>query len=398
MTSATTSATSATRATRATRATSARHTNWVTPEKAAIKTAPALRPDFGRSIGFVAGGMGDQIYHLTQLRALAGASRNGTIDLACIHPGPLAALLANTPWVGTIIDAREFRRYLPVVRRHSSVTALRAEHYDSGFILHRSTSFKMVAKAAGIKVRAGLCDGWLDRFLLNHPLDLADGGERRQLWGHRPFIAAIDAYIMRLGLALDTATPTIMPSQEEMAVVAAMVRDLPRPLTIINMFALDEGRRWPLDAAVALMAQRAAETGGSFLLNAGPDAADYYHTALQKWQQLADRHPQMKKIKVINSVQNTPSMARDVALYHQADAYIGVDSFTANLAMNCNLPAVVLFAHERDVLRYRDAVQPLVAPDAGKIASINNDDINAAASQLGEKWGQKSSLGYPLPV
>ena len=52
---------------------------------------------FGKSLGFVAGGIGDQIYHLTQLRALASASLDGKIDLACIHPGPISTLLANSP-------------------------------------------------------------------------------------------------------------------------------------------------------------------------------------------------------------------------------------------------------------------------------------------------------------
>ena len=71
---------------------------------------------FGRSIGFVAGGIGDQIYHLTQLRALAGASFDGKIDIACIHPGPIAILLAHSPWAGKIIDARPLRRYIPAAR------------------------------------------------------------------------------------------------------------------------------------------------------------------------------------------------------------------------------------------------------------------------------------------
>ena len=40
---------------------------------------------FGKSLGFVAGGIGDQIYHLTQLRALASASLDGKIDPAPIY-------------------------------------------------------------------------------------------------------------------------------------------------------------------------------------------------------------------------------------------------------------------------------------------------------------------------
>ena len=57
----------------------------------------------GRSIGFVAGGIGDQIYHLTQLRALAGISQTGTIDIACItcllytSPSPRDGSISRMP-------------------------------------------------------------------------------------------------------------------------------------------------------------------------------------------------------------------------------------------------------------------------------------------------------------
>ena len=72
-------------------------------------------------------------------------------------------------------------------------------------------------------------------------------------------------------------------------------------------------------------------------------------------------------------------MAKDVALYHRADLYVGVDSFTANLALNCNLPALILFARESDILRYRSISEPVSAPDDGDISSIATDKIIAAA-------------------
>ena len=354
-----------------------------------VKSSPALRPYFGRSIGFVAGGMGDQIYHLTQLRALASASLNGQIDIACIHPGPLAALLAHTPWVNRIIDARPFRRYLPGIRGGKDVAALRASAYEAGFVLHRSTSFKLVARAAHIKMCAGLCDGMIDRALLHHPIHLEDGGQRRALWGHRPFIGAIDSYVMQMGLRLDTDTPTIIPGKDETALVATMLADLPRPIHIINMFALDPARRWPIDSAIALIATLAKKTGGSFLLNAGPDASDYHDAAMQKWRDIARRTNGIKESQLADCLKLQPSMAKDVALYHQADIYIGVDSFTANLALNCNLPAVILFAHDRDVLRYRDAVWPIVAPEAGIIGTIAHDNILTGVDKISQKQVQE---------
>jgi len=359
------------------------------PRNMTVKLSPVLRPDFGRSIGFVAGGMGDQIYHLTQLRALAGASLDGRIDIACIHPGPLGALLAHTTWVNRIIDARPFRRYLPGIRGGKDVAALRTNAYDAGFVLHRSTSFKLAARAANIKMCAGLCDGMIDRLLLDHPIHLEDGGQRRTLWGHRPFIGAIDSYVMQMGLRLDTDMPTIIPGKDETELVAAMLADLPRPIHIINMFALDPARRWPIDSAIALIATLARSTGGSFLLNAGPDASDYHDAAMQKWRDIVRKTNGVRQSQLADCLKLQPSMEKDVALYHQADIYIGVDSFTANLALNCNLPAVILFAHERDVLRYRDAVWPIVAPESGIIGTIAHDNIMTGVGRITQKWAKQ---------
>lgn len=367
------------------------------PDKSIL--TPDWRPDFGRTIGFVAGGIGDQIYHLTQLRALAGASSDGKIDLACIHPAPISKLLAHTPWVGKIVDARPFRRYIPGLKSGDRIAALRNGNYDSAFILHRSTSFKLAAAAAGIKMRAGLADSWIDQRTLHHPIMLDDGGARRSLWGHRPFIAAIDAYVTRMGLALDPDSPTILPGLADMQAAQKMLADLPRPITMVNLFALDEKRRWPISAAIEVIATLAAQSGGSFILNAGPDASEYHDETMRQWhlkvaQNKSSKPGKSSKIGAISSGQlvdalrMAPSMGKDVALYHLADFYIGVDSFTANLALNCNLPAIVLFAHARDILQYRSKIWPL-SVGTGKqgtrgdgIAGISSDAVIATAQRL----------------
>ena len=324
---------------------------------------------FGKSLGFVAGGIGDQIYHLTQLRALASASVDGKIDLACIHPGSILTLLANSPWAGKIIDARPLRRYIPALRGTGTVSEIRHAGYKSAFILHRSTSFKLAALTAGIPYRVGLYGQWLDKLILTETLPADAGGDRRAVWGHRPFIAAADEWIAAQNLVLDDKTPTILPAPEMVATVANFLAHLPRPITIVNVFAADPARRWALDHACATLKNLVRQLGGSLILNAGPDAASYHDAMLEQWDGPADQ--------LIDSLRHAPSLARDIALYHAADGYVGVDSFTANLAFNCNLPATVLFAKAADRLRYKPAIVALF-PDAGKgLDSISSDEIIA---------------------
>ena len=359
--------------------------NILTPIAAQSVTAIAPKnhrshAHFGRSIGFVAGGIGDQIYHLTQLRALASASQDGRIDIACIHPGPIRKLLAGTKWVGDIIDARPFRHYRPG-SGGTAIADLRSARYDTAFFMHRSTSFKLAATAAGITSRIGLRGSWLDGLLLKLSLNLNAGGDRRSLWGHRPFIAAIDEYVLTMGLSLDGDTPTISPTSSAMK-EAAKLKLTDGPLIILNLFAVDEARRWPIDDALKLIAAVADDSNASFLLNAGPDAADYHSLIMQKWRLLADTNPDLKVEQLKDSLAQSPSMEKDVALYHLADYYVGVDSFTANLAMNCNLPAVILFAKTGDILRYRSRVEAIVAPIEGKIGSIETEAITSALMRL----------------
>ena len=102
-------------------------------------------------------------------------------------------------------------------------------------------------------------------------------------------------------------------------------------------------------------------------MNAGPDAASYHDAMLEQWDGSAGR--------LIDSLRHSPSLARDIALYHAAAGYVGVDSFTANLAFNCNLPATVLFAKASDSLRYKPAIFPLFPDACNGLDSISPNKI-----------------------
>lgn len=369
----------------------------VTPHSDKSVPASGSAPFYGRAIGFVAGGIGDQIYHLGQLRALAAASQTGTIDIACIHPGPISRILAATPWVGRVIDARPLRRYLPGLRGSETVRALRLHRYDTAFFMHRSTSFKLAARAAGIPRLIGLADGMIDRMLLHVPLSLTAGGARRCLWGHRPFIAAIDEYVAGEGLDLAPGIPTILPDKGAMKLAKKMVEGLPNPISVVNLFALDDKRRWPVAAAIDTIAKLAQE-GGSFILNAGPDAADTHLQALSKWKDACHADSRITPEQLIDSLGPGASMERDIALYHLADRYIGVDSFTANLAMNCNLPAVILFAKSGDRLAYRSAVEAVIPEADGNLGTVAGEDVLAASGRLAARPERTPAANHPLPV
>ncbi len=321
---------------------------------------------------FASGGIGDQLYHFSQMRALSDY-HGCQIDLVCRHKGVMEQIAAGCDWLGHVIDADPLRHVTVPAAFIYAVQGLRAAQYSHGYILHRSTSFKLAAALAGIERRVGFAGSAADRLLLHSALAGDAGGQRRKLWGHRPFIAAMDMYLLERGAELYGPAP-VQPVNAALEWEQLFSEAYPKPYTITNLFAQDAARRWPLAQACRFLADYQKRRGGTLLVSAGADALDYHRQLLNIW-------PEGMPAPVI-LVDKGVSLAREIALYHRADAYIGVDSFTANLAINCDLPALVLFAKKSDSLCYRPWVTALSPADRLPVGSISQTDFEQAVSAL----------------
>ena len=333
-------------------------------------------------IAFVSGGIGDQLYHFTQMRALAGTTTSGTIDIGCIHTPIMKRIAAGCDWIGKIIDISPLRRLAAPIGFLAAVRDVREGGYSDAWFMHKSGNFKIAATLAGIPERHGLCATWFDRWVVDTPLLLSEGGARRPLWGHRAFIAAIDECLSAKGLVLDELNPTIQPDPDKLAAVSHSLKHFRRPLIVVNLFAADVARRWPIDHAVAAISHIMSHFDASIVINSGPDARSYH---AQSCAMLAARG-------LTNNIMHTDTLWRgiesDIALYHLADAYLGVDSFSANLAMNCNLKSAVLYHTDGDILNYRSDNAPLVPASltSGReqpcLTDITFDQIISALGKL----------------
>ena len=172
-------------------------------------------------IAFTSGGIGDQLYHFSQIQALSDYY-NSPVDLVCRQSSFLASLCEQSSWAGQILDADPLRLVTRPGNFVKAVRQLRARNYDYAYILHRSTSFKLAAKMAGIKQITGLAGAGVDRWLVDKLLPADAGGERRSAWGHRPFIAAMDMYLAERGL--DFEGPPACASNQRYKCYSAPVR------------------------------------------------------------------------------------------------------------------------------------------------------------------------------
>ena len=125
-----------------------------------------------KSIAFVCGGIGDQLYHFTQMQALAQRDHRGQIDIACLHPAIMSKIVQR--WLGW----RNFdlSGAPPKWPEHFwFMRQLAARQYSHSYILHTSSSFKLACQLAGLH-RIGLAGHAADRLMLSRPLELDAGG------------------------------------------------------------------------------------------------------------------------------------------------------------------------------------------------------------------------------
>ena len=333
------------------------------------KEIPSAEPQ--KTIGFVAGGIGDQLYHFTQLEHLAQTGLAGKLDLVCMHNRAMREIVSCCSWIDNLIDAQPFRYLAKPGRFAAACSDIKARGYDRAVIFHRSTSFKLAARLAGIPQRIGLSSGMIDHCLLSDSIDLAGGGTRRTVWGHRPFIGALDQYFETTGLSYSGPAP-IQPAAEQQTDVKARYGDLPRPWTVVNLFVGDVLRRWPPAHAQNMIKAFYDRFGGTVFLNTGPDALELHDQLISLWA-----GPPQALVNLLPDEAPIPFM---IALYHQADLYLGVDSFTANLALNCDLPAVILFNKASDSLTYRSRSYPLAPASDNPLDSLTEEDFHSVFS------------------
>ena len=169
-----------------------------------------------------------------------------------------------------------------------------------------------------------------------------------------------------------------------------------------------------MEHAVHILTRYYQNRGGTLLLNGAHDARIWHAHFKQKWPknlppiidiapiitpQITPQitHETAAQIASQITPQIAPQIAPDTApkitpplsnleietaLYSLADLYIGVDSFAANLAINTDLPALVICAKPSDSLTYRPYIQ-IITPAADlPISSIDAHQFFTALNRL----------------
>ena len=287
-------------------------------------------------------GIGDVIWHLPFLRAIASTSPEGQVTFMAPPTSNAKDLLIAEPTVFQTIyfehAGSELRRGINLIRL---ARALRQNRFRTVWILDRTVRPAIAAKLAGIPGRIGLGLGSQSMFITNPGID--------QTHFHDHPIDWLRALMAEMNVPLPSTEPALKVSSGALTTMGERFNSCPRPWIVLGIGALHAEREWPQEHWVELLPELRRHSTGTFFFIGGPDYTTRAQSLIaQTSLNLAINACNLKLIEAI-------------ALLHHADLFVGTDSAPMNLAVAVGTPAFALFG-VNPVLSYSKFIHPLAPP------------------------------------
>lgn len=293
-------------------------------------------------------GIGDMIWHLPHIHAIAATTTAGKVDILAKPRSQADRLLGADPCVGQVLwlerESGSHAGWRGLLRLAAK---LRRGGYQRAWILHGSARYALAAWWAGISERLGYGVG-LQSALLTVPARLPP--ERR----HAHPILRADALLDRLGISRDEPEPRLaFPAEAERA-VAARFAAWPAPWVALGVGSSEPWKQWGAlrfaELALALNRRRL----GSVFIVGGPAE-----------QPLAEDI--MARVRAAGGAAVAAvalPLDQVAALLARCRYYIGNDTGVLNMAAALQVPSIGLFGGSAPLWHSR-FIHPLLPP-AGK--------------------------------
>jgi heptosyltransferase II len=312
-------------------------------------------------------GIGDMIWHLPHLHALAAAA-GGAVTLIAKPRSAAEQLLAADPAVRDIIwldrnpDGRPGRHDgLRGLQRLAH--ELRARRFDLIVLLHHSVSLAAAARLAGIPQRAGYGYG-AQRWLLNRGPMMS----RRMLRQHQ--FQRASAWLRTAGVPMAEAEPQLAIAEAAHRVAMARLTGVTRPFVAIGVAASEPSRQWGAAGFAALVRGLRARGWPSMVLLGGTAEAP-----------LAAEIRRLAGETGITEAIGWPLDAV-AALLAEATFYVGNNTGVMNMAAAVGIPTYALFGttpvfdHSRYIIPIASPPDPAAGDDG--MARIAPEAVLAA--------------------
>jgi len=311
-------------------------------------------------------GIGDAIWHLPHLRAIAGATPAGTVSLLT-KPRSLAdrlfqaeASIARVLWLhrdGGVHDgpAGVFRL----------ATLLRRYRFDVVWVLHQSPRYALIAWLAGIPVRHGFGIG-AQRWFLNQPGVLPPALRRAHPIEKATTLLEIKGLRVEGGIA-DMAVAAASRQR-----VLARFRHLPSPWLAFGLGSSEPDKQWGAPAFAELALARHAAGPCTIFLVGGPAEAELARLVAEAVRYRGHGVEVAVRLPIDETA----------ALLAESRVYVGNDTGAMNLAAAVGTDAVGLFGASEPLV-YSPRLHPLTPASGGGMAGITVEQVMEALNRFG---------------
>jgi heptosyltransferase-2 len=322
-------------------------------------------------------GIGDMVWHLPHIRALAR------------HAGaPLTLLAKPRSRADQIFAAEDTVRDIIWVDRNPKgasgahdgvlglwrlIRTLRAGRFDAAVLLHHSPSLAFATLAAGIPLRQGYGVG-AQRWFLNRGPRLT-----RVVWRqHRPMERAT-LFMKAANITLDEAEPRLPTAPEARLAVRQRLQDAAQPFVVLGIGSSEPTRQWGARRFAGLARALIDAGWPSLALVGGPDEATLHQEICA-----ALGNDAMRVVPALGW-----HLAETAALLAASAFYIGNDTGVMNMAAAVGTRAYALFG-TTPVLHHSPQIVPIVSPPGGPVDGVARVSLEAALAIIQRDRG---SLG-----
>ncbi|HEY1978550.1 MAG TPA: glycosyltransferase family 9 protein [Xanthobacteraceae bacterium] len=289
-------------------------------------------------------GIGDVIWHLPFIRAIAAATAGGRIVFLAPPSSGAKELLAAEPSVAETIYFRhagsELQRGINLIRL---ATLLRRRRFRSIWILDRTTRPAVAAKLARIPLRIGLGLGAQKLFITNPGIDHSHFHDHPIDW--------LRALMKAMNVPMPAAEPALRLSQTTLATIGEKFITLPRQWIVLGIGASHPDKDWSDHQWAQFLGELRRRTTGTVFLIGG----NANRTRAQKFIAASAGATAVNACDL--------SLTEAAALLRHADLFVGPGSGPLNLAAAGETEAFGLFG-TTPILTYSKFIHAIV-PDGG---------------------------------
>jgi heptosyltransferase II len=291
-------------------------------------------------------GIGDVIWHLPFIRAIAAVSPGGRVTFLAPPTSGARELLAAEPAVAETLyfehSGSELRRGINLIRL---VALLRRHHFQKIWILDRTLRPALAAFLAGIPERIGVGLTGQRRFITNSGIP--------QSRFHDFPIDWLVRLMADMGVPFSTTEPTLRLPDEALTAIGRKFAAWPRPWLVLGVGASHPDKDWRDAQWTELLAGLRRLTDGTIFLIGGP-------------AQVARADALIAATTGASAVNACGlKLIEAAALLAHADLFVGTDSGPLNLAAATGTEAFGFFGCT-PVLKYSTYIHPIV-PDGGPV-------------------------------